>query len=82
MRVSEDNEMGYPAQLNVYSYYFLTDDDKLIMEWKAETTSDKKTPVNLINHTYWNLSGDFAQKSIAEHDLHMCCDKVIELAQD
>jgi len=79
MRISEDNEMGYPGQLNIFSYYFLTDNDKLIMEWKAETTSDKKTPVNLTNHTYWNLSGDFAQKSIADHDLHLCCYKVIEL---
>jgi aldose 1-epimerase len=52
---SPDNDEGYPGRLNVSITYELTDEHELIMEYLAET--DKATPVNLTNHTYFNLSG-------------------------
>ena len=53
------------------------------MVWKAnfpDGTSDTvKTPVNLCNHTYWNLSGDFKDKKVGDHGLVLNCDKFLEM---
>lgn len=36
-----------------------------------------KTPINMTNHTYWNLSGDFRIKNIRTHRLKLECDKYL-----
>lgn len=54
-RVSPDGEEGYPGTLTARVTYRLTDDDELI--WEADAITDSPTIVNLVNHTYWNLSG-------------------------
>ena len=54
--LSPDGEEGYPGNLDVRVTYRLTDDDELIVEYRA--TTDKPTPVNLTQHTYFNLGGD------------------------
>lgn len=63
---SPSGEEGYPGRLDVRCSYRLTDDDELELEITA--TTDRATPVNIINHTYFNLSGD-AQSSIVDHEL-------------
>ena len=57
---SPDGEEGYPGNLKVSVTYALSDiaDGKVTITYRAK--SDKKTPVNLTNHTYFNLSGDFS----------------------
>lgn len=53
--LSRDGEEGYPGNLNVSVTYALTNDNALKISFTAKT--DKRTPINLTNHSYFNLSG-------------------------
>ncbi len=70
--LSKNGEEGYPGNLNVNVQYTLTDDNELKIEYNAET--DKATPVNLTNHSYFNLSGDVSN-TILDHTLMIDADK-------
>jgi len=52
---SKDGEEGFPGTLVTRVKYTLTPRDELVVDYEA--TSDKATPVNLSQHTYWNLHG-------------------------
>jgi aldose 1-epimerase len=69
---SPDGEEGYPGTLKARVIYTLTADDKLIVDYHA--TTDKATPVNLTQHTYWNLVG--AKRDILAHRLTLNADAI------
>ena len=68
---SIDGEEGYPGNLDVVVTYWLSDDSELTFQ--VEARSDAATPVNIVNHTYWNLTGDF-RKTILDHELQLHAD--------
>jgi aldose 1-epimerase len=74
--LSKDGEEGYPGNLKITVIYTLTDDDALIIKYKAIT--DKKTHVNLTNHSYFNLTADFKNK-ILDHELWLNADNYIPI---
>lgn len=70
--LSPDGEEGYPGNLAVTAIYTLTDNNELKLEMTA--TTDQSTPVNLVNHSYWNLAGH-DHGNILEHYLTINADR-------
>jgi aldose 1-epimerase len=66
--VSPDGDMGYPGRMEVRVMYTLTEGDELVVDYQATTT--KPTPVNLSQHSYFNLVGD-ARRDILGHLLQL-----------
>ena len=71
-RVSPDAEEGYPGRLSAAVSYVLDDDNRLRIDYRAE--SDRPTIVNLTNHTYWNLGGD-GTGNIEDHVLQLAASR-------
>ncbi len=66
---------GYPGNRRFGVSYRLYEDQRLSIRLTAET--DRPTIVNMTNHAYFNLSGDFSRR-IDDHHLAIASDRVYE----
>jgi aldose 1-epimerase len=72
--ISPDGEESYPGNLDVSVTLKLNERNELFFMYAAGT--DKKTPVNLTNHAYWNLKGA-GKGTILDHRLKLNCSRYL-----
>jgi aldose 1-epimerase len=70
--LSANGEEGYPGALEASVTYTLTPRNELILEYTART--DRATPINLTNHSYFNLAGR-GHGDILQHQLRLYADR-------
>lgn len=77
--LSKEGEEGFPGNLNVTVVYTLTNQNELKIDYTA--TTDKATPVNLTNHSYFNL-GYGTDKNVLDHEVTLAADRYTVVDQD
>jgi aldose 1-epimerase len=77
--LSKDGDQGFPGNLNTRVTYVLTEEDALVIEYEAAT--DKATPINLTNHTYFNLAGA-GSGTVLDHRLTLQSQRYLETDAD
>lgn len=70
--VSKDGEEGYPGNLSTTVTFSLSEDNELKIDYLA--TTDKATPVNLTNHSYFNLAAGAAE-TVLQHEMTIKADR-------
>lgn len=68
---SPDGDNNFPGNVEATVTYTLTADNAIDIDYKA--TTDKKTVINMTNHSYFNLNGD-PDSSIVDNILYVCAD--------
>ena len=78
-RLSPSGEEGYPGNLHTKVTYTLNNQNELTLCYHAET--DKPTPINLTNHTYWNLKGP-GFGNVLDHEMTVNADYYLPTDDD
>ena len=72
---SPDGDQGFPGNVHIEVTYSLPGDGSLRIDYKA--VSDADTPLNLTNHSYFNLSGH-ESGSVADHKVKIFADRYVK----
>lgn len=75
---SPANEENYPGDLSIELTYTLSEENELIIEYKAAATED--TVVNLTHHSYFNLDGH--NSDVSEQELTVNSTKMLEASDE
>jgi aldose 1-epimerase len=65
---SRDGDEGYPGNVTARVTFRLLDMDGPVLSMEYDATTDRRTPINLTNHAYWNLGGEGAG-DVLDHEL-------------
>jgi len=71
-RFSPDGDQNFPGNVTAKVTFRLTKDNAIKIDFEA--TTDKKTVINMCNHSYFNLSGD-PTKPVTDNMLYINADK-------
>lgn len=71
-RFSPDGDQNFPGNVTAKVTFKLTEDNAIDISFEA--TTDKKTIINMCNHSYFNLSGD-PNNTITDNILYINADK-------
>ncbi|MGG7142658.1 aldose epimerase family protein [Clostridium nigeriense] len=74
--LSLEGEGGFPGEVLVKIKYTLNNENEFKISYEGKT--NKKTILNMTNHSYFNLSGN-AKRKITEHLLYIDSDKITEI---
>lgn len=74
---SPDGAGGFPGNMNVTVTFTLTEDNRIILDYKA--TTDKDTLCNLTNHSYFNIGG---QDTVLGHELMIKAKQITPCGED
>lgn len=78
--VSPDGEEGFPGNLTMTVRYTVKNDsNQLVISYSGK--SDKSTLLNVTNHSYFNLSGNF-KRTMLDHELTMNSEHYLELDEE
>ena len=70
--LSHDRDDGFPGNLHMKVTYTLTDSNELVIDYEA--TTDKATPINVSQHSYFNLKGQ-GDGDILDHEIMINADR-------
>ena len=72
----------FPGDLAVTLKYTLNVVDMTLdLEYEAKLISGEATPINMTNHTYFNLNKSMDKKSISGTEVRLCSDKSLEVSE-
>src|SRR5215467_2734279 len=70
--LSKDGDEGFPGNMKVKVSYVLTDSNELVIDYQA--TTDKASPINVSQHSYFNLKGE-GNGDILDHEIMINADR-------
>lgn len=73
-KTSPEEEQKFPGNVEFEVSYILNNKNQLFWNYKAKT--DKATPINLTNHSYFNLAG---KGNVLDHELILDYGKILEV---
>ena len=84
-KISPDGEQGFPGEVLFTVSYTLSKDNTITLRYEAQTTHT--TPINLTNHTYFNLSpagmqADGGSVSALNHQVRLFASRYAEVDED
>jgi len=76
--LSKDGEEGFPGNLKIKVTYTLTESNELVIDYEA--TTDKVTPINVSQHSYFNLAGE-GNGDVLNHEVEINADRFTPVDQ-
>ena len=77
--LSPDGEAGYPGSVAFSVKYELIGENQLCVTMRGRVLGDLQTPINLAQHTYFNLAGHASGRDVLGHELKLVADTFLEL---